>query len=401
MEKFKYEARDRAGNQISGFELAEDKNEVINILRSKELFPINIQPAAAGGAELFKGKIRIKEDELVFFTRQLADLIESNLPLPQAINLLKKQTNNLRIKTICSKLYAKINKGGYLWEALSEYPSVFSAQYIGMVKAAEMGADMSRVLDNLAAFLEKKKEAREAVVSMLLYPMIVFILGIATVLFLIIFIVPKMVFMFESQQISLPLITRGLISMSRFLAKYWIIIAAVLAVVFFAAKSACSKKNIKKRFEMSILKLPFVSLVYTRISFSRFCYILGLLLSTGMQIIEGLTLCREILALEVFKDSLSAVISRVRSGDSLSNSMSNDPLFPAIMVDMIAIGEQTGKIEHSLQKIADSFDKQLKQQLKSFLNVLEPLIILFIALLVGMLVTAVLLPIFQFNLQTF
>ncbi|MBU1044169.1 MAG: type II secretion system F family protein [Candidatus Omnitrophica bacterium] len=401
MEKFKYDARDKAGNSVSGIEQAANRNQVLSKLRQSGLFPINIEEVSGHNIIIKKNKLRLNDNETVFFTRQLSNLLDAGLPLAQALNLLTNQANNPKIKNICSKLYTKISEGGYLWEALGKYPDVFSRAYVGMVRAAEMGGDVESVFSNLADFIERKKEVKDSVISMLIYPVIILLVGMGTVIFLMTFIIPKMVFMFQEGDIALPVITKLLIGASMFLADYWmgLIIFAIL-ILGGLGKIYSQTKN-KLILDNFVYKLPLIGEILRKIAFARFCYIVSLLSANGMSILDCLDISRDVLPNKMLKDSVDAIISRVKSGSSFSVSMKQETIFPLVMVDMIAVGEQTGRLEKTLRKVADSFDKQIKEDLRRLLNVLEPMIILFIAFIVGALVAAVLLPIFQFNLQTF
>jgi type II secretory pathway component PulF len=401
MEKFKYEARDKEGNLVTGVETAVDRDQVIAKLRHSELYPISIVATSNYSINIIKGKIKFNDNELIFFTRQVSNLLDSGLPLAKAIHLLTNQTNNPKIKKICAKLHAKISEGGYLWQAMAQYPESFDKAYIGMVKAAELGANMEQVFENLADYLERKKDVKDAVISMLLYPIIIFIIGIITVFFLMTFIVPKMAFMFDAQQISLPLITKLLLSTSTFLSKYWMFVILGVVLIVLVLRQLYVQKNVKVVIDKYLYELPLVGQIFGQIAFSKFSYIVGLLSSNGMSIIECLDISREVLPNQLLKKSMSSVIEKVKAGGSLSASMKQDAVFPLVMVDMIGIGEQTGQLEKALHKVSISYDKQVKQQLKQLLNILEPAIILLIALVVGFLVGAILLPIFQFNLQSF
>lgn len=401
MEKFKYEARDKAGNSVSGIEQAANRNEVLAKLRQSELFPIKIEEVSEQNIKIKKNKLVFNDNERVFFTRQLSHLLDSGLPLAQALKLLTNQTNNPKIKNICAKLYDKIADGGYLWEALSRYPDIFSRSYVGMVKAAEMGGEIESVFSNLADFMERKKEVKDSVISMIIYPAIILLVGLATVIFLMTFIIPKMVFMFQEGDMALPIITQLLISTSLFLTKYWWIIIFILAMLVFGLRKLYAQNKNQLLFDRWLYQAPLIGEILKKIAFAQFCYIVSLLSANGMTILDCLDISRDVLPNKMLRDSIDAIIIRIKSGGSFSASMKQEDIFPLVMVDMIAIGEQTGHLENTLRKVADSFDKQIKEDLRRFLNILEPAIILFIAVIVGALVAAVLLPIFQFNLQTF
>ncbi len=401
MEKFKYIARDKSGKSISGIEQAANRNQVLSKLRKAGLFPINIEEVSYQKIRFKKNIIKLSDSELVFFTRQFSNLLEAGLPLAQALNLLTNQTNNSKVKDICSKLYSKIFDGGYLWEALGQYPNIFSRAYIGMVRAAEMGGDIESVFSNLADFSERGKEVKDSVISMLIYPIIILFVGIATVIFLMGFIIPKMIFMFKESDMALPLLTQLLISSSLFLSHYWLVLIIVIVLSVFGLRKIYSQTKNQAFFDRCLYQTPLIGEILKKIAFSRFCYIVSLLTVNGMSILDCLDISREVLPHKMLRDAIDDIISKIKSGSSFSSSMKQQDIFPVVMVDMIAVGEQTGRLEKTLRKVADSFDKQIKEDLRRLLNVLEPAIILLVAAIVGVLVAAVLLPIFQLNMQTF
>jgi len=396
---FKYEARDKTGRLKTGSEVANNRNSVVEKLRQQDLFPISIEPLKNKTKEIKFSSVAFKDQELVFFTRQISNLLDSGVSLVRALSLLINQTKNPNIKAITTKIYDQVSGGGYFWESLNQYPRIFSRLYIGMVKAGETGGNLEKVMENLADFMEQKTEVKQTIISMLIYPVVVLLVGLATVIFLMSFIIPKMLFIFSDLQQSLPAVTKVLIASSTFLTKYWWLVIVLFAGLGIAIKQIYRQEKTRLVFDELLYKSPLIGEILQKITFSRLSYVLGLLLSNGLSILDCLDISKDIIANSMLRQKVENMRMQVSQGSSLSESLGQTKLFPQVMVDMIGVGEETGRLEQALLKIARVYEKETTQQIKRMLNILEPALILFMALIVGMLVMAILLPLFEFNLQ--
>ncbi len=396
MISFKYQARDKAGKYISGIEQANTRSSVIEQLRSRGLFPINVEQVKY--SEKVEGS-GLSDRELVFFTRQLSNLLGSGVPLARALDLIKNQTKNHKIKQVSEVIHSEVAEGGYFWEALAKYPAIFSRVYIGMVKAAELGGDLKGVFNHLADFMERKKETRDSLVSMLVYPFIVLGTGVVTVIFLLSFVIPKMLFIFTSNDAELPLMTKLLIALSLFFSRYWWLLFLLSIALFFAVRIMYRQEKTRLFLDQFVFQIPWIGQTLQKAVLARFSYVLGLLLSNGLSILECLDIARDVIQNKLIRLKVENVRFKVSQGSSLFASMGQENFFPQAMLDMILIGEETGGLEQSLLKIAEIYDKEMKEETKRMLTIIEPALIFFIAAIVGLLVMAMLLPIFQFNLQ--
>jgi len=399
MAQFKYQARDKTGKHISGVEEALEYAAAVETLRERGLFPIMIEPVNPVTGPAAADTVRLSETDLVFLTRQISNLLGAGVSLPRALDMLMHQTNTSAIRRICTALYDSITGGETLWENLAKYPSVFPRVYVGMVKAAELGGDMEKVFEHLADYMEQKKELRDTLISMLMYPFIVLAVGLGAVIFLMTFVIPRMIFVFFDSDMPLPLLTKLLIAGSMFLSRWWWLI--VLAVIGggIALGSVVRQRKYRVKIEELVYRAPWLGQVLQKIIFIRFCYVMSMLLSNGLSILHCLDISRESIPSKIVLDKLDNVRQRVAQGGALSVSMRQEKIFPAAMVDMIAVGEETGFLERTLGKVARIYDKEVREEIKRMLTITEPVLILAVAVVVGLLVAAMLLPIFQFNLN--
>jgi type II secretory pathway component PulF len=396
---FKYQARDKQGKFITGSRQASDRDSVIGYLRENELFPIGIEEIRSQAKRLGVVSSRLKDKEITFFTRQLCNLLDSGIPLPRSLSILVNQTKNQKLRHVIAKIKDEVSRGGYFWESLSKYPEVFSRLYVSMVKAGETGAGLEKVMKNLADFVEQKREIKNTLTSMLIYPSILLLVGIGTIFFLMTFVMPRMIFMFSDISHSLPLITKFLIAISMFLSRYWWLLLFLFAVGIFVIKRLYSQGQGRLRFEQFLHKLPLIGETLQKVIFARFTRILGLALSNGISILDSLDVAQEVVQNQLIAKSLADVQVQVSQGSALSASLTQAKIFPPIMVDMASVGEETGHLEEALLKIAQIYDRESQEEIKRLLSLLEPILIFLLAVGVGFLVMAMLLPILQMNLQ--
>ncbi|MCP4650984.1 MAG: hypothetical protein GY853_13030 [PVC group bacterium] len=396
---FKYQARDKKGKLIEGKEEAGNRGAIIDELRGRGYFPISVEEAGRETKRFKFSAFKVNDYELVFFTRQLFNLLDSGVALVKSLNILSGQTKGQEFKKIVSKLHIMVSEGSYFYEALTQYPEIFSGVYRGMVEAGEKGGNLERVLGNLADFMEQKKDIKDVMFSMLIYPVIIMLVGAGTVLFLMMFVVPKMFFIFSEMRETLPLATKILINSSSFLSKYWAILLFLFSIIGLILHKMCLQEQRRLIMDKFLYELPIIGESLQKMIFSRFSYVLSMLLSNGMPILESMEIGQQMIQNRVIRERLKEVHLKVSQGSSLSVSLTESRLFPSVMVDMIYVGEETGKLDQTLLKIAHIYEKESRQELKRFLSLLEPGLILFVALVVGFLVMAMLLPLLQFNLE--
>jgi len=395
MPVFKYTGRDAQGNLVVASREAEDRDSLIDYLRKEKIFPIDVKEEKP--FLVFKFKNRFLER----FTFQLSGLLDAGIELPKALSILLKRMNMYWEKDVISRIKKEVVKGRALWQVLSESTDIFSPFYISMIKAGETTGSLDKVLGKLTLFYEEKRELRDRFVSMLIYPLILILVGAGTIIFLVIYILPKMMFIFKELEVELPLVTRIFLSLSTFLSKEWKFLIILIFVLILLGKKLLVNKKVREKLDKVFLKIPFLNSFIYKISFVRFAGALELALLSGLPLLEALDICQEVIPNSFIINKLSQVRKDVAKGITLSESLRKNEVFSSQILDIILVSEEAGNLEDFLPKVAKSVSREVKNQVERFLRLLEPMVIFVLALAVGFLVTAVLLPIFQINLQTF
>jgi general secretion pathway protein F len=399
MSLFKYTARDKQGRFVTDVKEGPDRNSVVEDLRQNGLFLIDIEEVKVQEKKISNIFYHLKGKDVISFTRHLSNLLDSGVSLSDALSLLVRQARNPRFKDIITKISEGVAEGGYFWEGLSKYPTIFSPLYVSTVKAGEVGGNLEKVIRKLADFNEQREEIKEVLISILIYPSILLLVGIATVIFLMTFVVPKIIFIFNGMTHPLPLITKILIVTSKFLSKNWILLLFLCVVSPLVLKKIYSQKSLRLKLDTFLYKLPFAGEILSKIIFARFCHILGLLLSNGVSLLDSLGIVQDAVQNQLIAKRLNEVRVKVSEGGSLSASMAQLKIFPPTLLDIVTVGEETGRLEESLLKIGRIYETEAKQEIKWLLGLCEPILIFMLAIAVGLLVMAILLPVMQMNLE--
>lgn len=399
MPRYLYTAKSQPGKEVQGALEAESAQEAVTKLAALGYFPISLQPETAQLADPAAVRfIRIPRRDVIVFTRQLASLLESGITILNALTLLASQTPNKYLRLVLNDSIAAIKDGKSFSESLRRHPKVFPELYTSLVYAGEAGGTLEGTIKRLADFLEKEEEFRTSVKAALTYPAFVFIVSILTVAVLLGFVIPRLVTMFEDMGQILPLPTRILIMVSGFLRHYWwVFVAAGVGIVFFLRRLTQSAQG-KILWDSFSLRLWLYGELVAKTEMSRLLRTLSLLLSSGLSIVQSLDIGQSILTNEVFRRELQQLKEQISRGTSLSAFFRSSRLFPQYLTNIVAIGEETGTLEKALLRVADEYERQVDGTLKTATRLLEPVIILSMGLVVGFIVLAMLLPIFQINL---
>ncbi len=341
--------------------------------------------------------IRIQDIDI--FTRQLSSLIKAGVPVLRALTLISQQTENKALAKVTAELERQIKDGRMLSEAMSRYPRTFNNLYVNMVKAGEKSGTLDEVLQNLAEYRQREEDIRQKVQAALAYPVLIVIVGIATVFIMLTFFLPKLLSLFEGMKQTIPFSTRLLIEISRFMAGnwHWILIFLFFIGAVFARTKQGSKK--KLLFDFFKLHLPFIRRFVRDAEIARLARTLSLLLKNGISVCEGLELATNVLDNDMLKAELKKAKDEViNQGCRLSDALKTIKVFPLFAVNMIAVGEEGGKIEQSLNTIAGLYERQTEQAIKIITSLLEPLLILVIGAIVGFIVFAMLMPVFNIGI---
>jgi type IV pilus assembly protein PilC len=420
MPKFSYVAMDSRGKEQKGVLEVASQNEAIARVREMQLFPTKIvevdkpkekgakkAAAPSGGAKAKakkKGQINInlkipgtggvKSKVLTTFTRQLATLIDAGLPLLRGLRVLEKQERNATLRNVIGELAASVEGGSTFSEALAQHPKVFNRLFVNMVKAGELGGVLEVVLNRLAEFQEKAQKIKGKVVAAMFYPVAVMIVAVVILGVLTVFVIPKFkeVFAGLGDGRPLPAFTEFVLSVSDTVRNHAIVtlICVVLAVVGFLL--AIKTKFGRKAWDTFKLKVPVVGPVVSKVSISRFTRTLGTLVSSGVPILQALTIVKETAGNVVIANAVGAVHESVKEGETITAPLEASGVFPPMVISMVDVGEQTGALPEMMMKIADNFDDEVDNAVAAMTSLLEPIMIIFLAVIVGSIVIAMFLP---------
>jgi len=391
MATFTYTARAFNGDLRTATIDASSRDDVIAQLRKQRLSVVKIDQDASKKI----GKGSIKTRDVVIFTRQFSTMINSGLPLVQALTILAEQTDNKALAEVTKKVVFDVESGNTVADALSKHPRAFTNLYVNMVAAGEAGGILDTILMRLATFLEKNDALVRKVKGAMIYPTVIMsVAGIAVVV-LLIFVIPVFAGMFASGGMALPLPTRIVIGASGFLKAYWWVIGAVGISGGYMGKKYYATSNGKLVIDRLMLKVPVLGDVLRKSAVSRFTRTLGTLISSGVSILEGLEITAKTAGNRVIQDAIMQSRSSIAGGDTIAQPLQKSKVFPPMVISMIAVGEQTGGLDEMLSKIADFYDEEVDAAVSNLLSLLEPIMIVFLGVVVGGMVVAMYLPIFD------
>lgn len=403
MPQFVYKARDTTGKMITGTLEAESTANVITRLQGMGYFPVSVEDsrsassAGAAGAPRGGRKKRIKINDIATFNRQIADLLSSGIPLVKALSVIQNQTSNPALRQIIVQITQDVTGGDSLAGAMSRHPKIYSKLYVAMVRAGEAGGLLDQVLMRLADFAESEAETKSKVKSALAYPLVMVAAGLGAVVVLMTVVMPKIMKIYEDLDQQLPTTTVMLISVSNALQQYWyIFLGAIAGGIFLAGKTLKTKEG-KKAFDSFLVKVPVLGDLIVKKEIANFSRTLGSLLHNGVSILQSLEITQDVLTNEVVAEEVRKIPENVTQGEGIAAPLRKSKVFPPVVVNMIAIGEETGRLDDILLKVSKSYDTEVDRSVKTLTSLLEPLVILFMGLVVGFIVISMLLPIFSID----
>jgi type IV pilus assembly protein PilC len=396
---FSYQARDMSGKIVSGIQDALNEDNAVTSLMSRGLMVLSLQQKSAATKQR-KKTWTVKETDLVLFTRQLSTMIEAGISLVQAMTALYDQCDPKRQKSlrhIISDVTTRVQGGESFHESIAKHPRVFDRLFVSMVKAGESGGLLAEILDRLAGFLEASARLRKKVKSAMTYPVIVICIAMAITTFLIVKVVPIFGEIFKDFGSKLPAPTQFLIDVSDFMRGEWYFLVLGIFGTFFGIRTFLRSTRGKQIWDKWKLKLPVFGPLVHKICMSRFARTFAQLIRSGVPILEVLDIVGGASGNHVVEMSIKGVSDDVEKGDNLSVALSKKPIFPPMMLRMVAAGEATGKIDTMLEKMADFWDEEIEAMLDALTSLIEPMLIVFLGVIVGGIVIAMFLPIFKLN----
>ncbi len=394
MPVFDYTAKNATTGQIlKGQYDAPNRDEVIGHLRKNRLILVSLREAPKSITFKMPGK-GIGTRDIVIFTRQFATMINSGLPLVQSLNILAQQTENPKLKDVTRAVVFDVEAGNTLADAFGKHPSAFPQLYVNMVAAGEAGGILDTILLRLATFLEKNDKLIRKVKSAMIYPAVIFSVAIMAIVILLVFVIPVFQEMFASVGSDLPLPTRIVIGMSDFLQSFWWALIAFAIIGGYAFRKFNETSAGKRRVDATLLQLPVLGDVLRKSAVARFTRTLGTLISSGVSILDGLEITAKTAGNTIIQDAIMQSRASIAGGDTIAAPLEKSGVFPPMVISMIAVGEQTGGLDEMLSKIADFYDDEVDVAVGGLLSLMEPMMILFLGVIVGGMIVAMYLPIF-------
>lgn len=414
MDAFQYKAVTKRGERKEGILEAESTVSAIERIKELGLYPTSIEkikktakigklPSATVAKKQsesvfgylkipFLGVGTVKNRDVVIFTRQLATLIDADLPLVRSLIVLRDQLKSGAMKDIITQLEKDIESGSTLSEAMSRFPRTFSKLYVNMIRAGEVGGVLDVVLDRLAEFSEKSQRLASRIRSALAYPAFVVTVALAVLIVLITFIVPKFMEIFMEVGSALPALTVILLTVSSFFKSKWYFGAILITAVILIFRALYRNKKTRIIMDEFQLKLPVIGMLVRKVAVARFARTLGTLISSGVPILQALDITKDTAGNEIIARAIGSVHDSIKEGESIAKPLEASGVFPLMVVNMIDVGEETGSLDRMLIKVADTYEEEVDISIGALTSLLEPLLIVFMGIIVGFIVIAMFLP---------
>ncbi|MGA1194290.1 MAG: type II secretion system F family protein [Kiritimatiellia bacterium] len=415
MPKFSYVALDSRGAEVRGEVDADTQTSALSKIREKGFFPTSVSEAAltakpskkAGGKKAKSGSgglkteiklpvlfTKVKPKELMVFTRQLATLVDAGLPLVRAMQVLERQEKNPGMKKALGEMADSIQSGSTFAEALAQHPKIYNKLYVNMAKAGEIGGVLDQVLLRLAEFMEKAQKIKNKVVGAMVYPLVVLVMAVGILTFLMIVIIPKFKEIFSEllDGQALPGLTQVVMNISETMTTRLPLVIGAIVVLVFAFKLAAKTKKGSYFVDALKLRMPVFGNLIRKTVVGRFTRTLGTLMSSGVPVLQALNIVRDTAGNEVIANAVATVHDAVKEGENMAPPIESSGVFPPMVVSMVQVGEETGELPEMLMKIADSYDDEVDNAVAGLTSVIEPLLIVFLAVIVGTIVIALFLP---------
>lgn len=401
MPMFSYIARDMTGKQVSGTIEATGHREVAAILSERSLFPVNVEDTTKSSrgslASVFGRKQKVNGQTMSIFYGQLASLLRAGVPMIRSLNVLASQTSDKVLKEVVGDIRARVEDGEPLGQAFSRYPGVFSEMSVNMVRAGSEGGFLEDALERVGAFTELQEDLKGRTVSAMAYPVFLFSVGTVVITVLLVFFVPKFEMLFERlrKKGQMPWATEALLSFSNFLQSYGWIVLVLALIAFVLVKMKLNSDSGKDLADSIKLKIPVLGDILMNLAVARFCRVLGTLLGNGVPIIKSLEISRSATGNRLLSRSIADATENIRSGESLATPLRASGYLPVSVTEMISVGEESNSLDTVLPEIADSLEKRTFRRLDLFVRLLEPIMLLIMAILVLAVVMALLVPVLK------
>ena len=393
---YKYVAKDESGKTVTDIIEAKDESIALDMLRTKSLIIISITEEKKAKAAAVKKK-KIKPEELVIFSRQLATMVNAGIPLVQSLDILSEQMENPSFGAIIEKVRSDVEAGASLSDALGKHDKVFSLLYTNMIKAGETSGMLDEILERLAGYLEKNNSLQRKVKSAMIYPLVVSLMAVGITLVLLLKVIPTFKDIFESLGGTLPLPTQILITISDTTRNYFFHSIVVFGIIIAGIKKYVNTDRGRQQFDSLKLRLPIFGTLLRKVAVARFSRTLSTLIRSGVAILGAMEIVGKTAGNKVIEKAVNKARIGIREGESIAAPLTKSQVFPPMVTRMISVGEESGELEKMLSKIADFYEEQVDAAVSGLTSLIEPLIIAFLGIVVGSIVIAMFLPIFKIS----
>lgn len=403
MPVYSYKATDTFGKIVKGSLEASDEKSVVVRLQDMGYIPIRISESGKKSGQLdlnanilsvFK---RISGKDIMLFTHDLSALLKAGLPVDKALAMLITVSENIKFQEVIRDILKSVESGTYLSDAMAKYPNLFSDFYVNMIRAGEAGGVLEAVLERLGIFLESSQDLKDYIKSALIYPVFLVFVGGISIIILMTFVIPKFSVIFADMGQAIPASTRFLLEFSEVLRLYWWIMLVGAGLAAFLIRQYAGTPAGSLKMDAYKMKIPVMGGLVRKIEVARFARTLGTLIKSGVPILQALELVRNIITNKVIAGTMHSIYERVKEGERLSRPLADAGIFPSLAVQMITVGEETGRLDEMLLRVAENYEKVVRDIVKRLISLLEPVMILVMGLVVGFIVISMLMAIFSMN----
>lgn len=401
MPTFAYTARDMSGKQVTGTVEANAERDVAGILSEKSLFPVEVKANTGAPQAIFGKRKKVKAQTMAMFYSQLAALLRAGVPMIRSLNVMADQSSNALLTEVITDIRARVEDGESIGDAMARYPKVFNEMGCNMVRAGTEGGFLEDALDRVGKFTELQEDLKGRTISAMAYPIFLFSVGSVVLTGLLVFFVPKFDPMFDRlrRKGEMPSATEALLATSTFLQTYGWVLVVLMFVAAFAIRAKIQSESGKDLVDRFKLKIPVLGEILMNLAVARFCRVLGTLLNNGVPILQSLDIAGTAAGNRLLQESVSDATENIRSGESLATPLRASGHFPQSVVEMISVGEESNSLDKVLPEIADSLEKVTFRRLDLFVRLLEPVMLLIMALLVLGVVLALIVPVLKSSSQ--
>lgn len=416
MPEFRYTALDGSGREVSGALQAEDRAGALSRIKSMGMSPMALDMSSGGAAAVSVGRgaapalaaeapkagfsllpRKVGTADLALFTRQLASLFNAGLNIARSLDTLIEHSENPALRNALTQVRQGVQGGTSLWESLAEHPKIFNDLYVNLVRAGEASGQLGNVLDRLADTLEQQQDRQSKLRSALAYPIVLISAGVSAVLFILVFLVPRFAKIFASLNRPLPAPTKALLALQAFVSQWGWLVALLMVAAYFAFKQWEATEQGGLVVDRIRMRIWLIGTLIHKEAVSRFCRTMGTLVEGGVPILTSFEVAERAVGNRVLRQAIDQVRSAVREGESLAEPLARTGVFPKLVTNMIAVGEETGNLQEMLNRVADAYDAEINNRTRQLMSLVEPMVILLMGAIIGTIVVSMLVPVLELS----